>query len=339
MNKIVKIFLTVFFIFVAILATGYIYYNSQLAPVSQSDDEMSQFFEVERGQTPAVIATSLKEQNLIKDERSFLAYIRLNNLAPSLKAGNYLLSDHMSVQEITEVLVSGVSVQKRFTVPEGFAIWEIAELFEKANIMSQEEFWELAIDEEFPEYEFLQGIKNDRHRMEGYLFPETYYISGQESPRKIFTIMLDQFEKVLSRMPENKSGLTSREVLILASVVEKEAVSDKERPVIASVFLNRIDINMRLQSCATIQYALEERKEVLYFSDLEIESPYNTYKYAGLMPTPISNVGERSLRAVYEPADTDYLFFFAKNDGTGEHIFTRSNEEHEREMRNWGYRQ
>lgn len=339
MNKIVKIFMTLFLVFALIFAGGYFYYRNNLGPVNTTETENKVEFLVEKGSTPKVIATKLRNNQLIKDEKSFLAYIRLNKLDSKLKAGNYLLSDSMTVEEITNVIIKGISIQKRFTVPEGYTIWQIAELMEKENIMSQDEFWELAIEEDFPAYDFLNGLNKDKHRMEGYLFPETYYISEEESPRKIFEIMLDQYEIVRKRLPENKSGLNERDALILASIVEAEAVVAKERPIIASVFLNRLDQNMRLECDATIQYALGKRKEIVLFSDLEIDSPYNTYRRTGLTPTPICATGESALRAVYQPEETDDLFFFAKNDGSGEHVFNKTYAEHERQMRDWGYRQ
>ena len=339
MNKIVKIFMSLFLVFALILAGGYFYFRNNLEPVKEAGEGNQVEFLVERGSTPGTIAKKLIENELIKDEKSFLAYIRLNKLDSKLKAGNYLLTDEMSVKEITDVIIKGVSIQKRFTVPEGYTIWQIAELMEKENIMSEEQFWKIAIEEDFPEYDFLKDLKKDKHRLEGYLFPETYYISGEENPRKIFEIMINQYIKIKDRLPENKSGLSEREALILASLVEAESMAAKERPVIASVFLNRLALNMRLECDATIQYALGERKKIVLFKDLEIDSPYNTYRRTGLTPTPICAVGESALRAVYQPEDTDYLFFFAKNDGTGEHVFNKTYGEHERQMRDWGYRQ
>ena len=339
MNKIVKIYLSLFLMLIIILATSYIYYRINLLPANKNiSEKISLEFVVPRGDTPASIAEKLYENNLIKNEKIFLAYVRLNKLAPQLKSGNYLISDTMSVKEITDIIIKGVSIQKRFTIPEGYTVWQIADLMVREDIMTEEQFWDMAIEEDFPEYEFLDGLEKNKHRLEGYLFPETYYISGNESPRKIFEIMLDQFKEVIDNLPQNKSGLTERDTLILASLVEAESMVDNERPVIASVFLNRLAINMTLGCDATIQYALGKRKTVVLYSDLEIDSPYNTYRRTGLPPTPICAVGERSLLAAYEPADTGYLYFFAKNDGSGEHVFNQTLEEHESEMRDWGYR-
>lgn len=339
MNKIVKIIMSISLILLLIFVGGYFYYRNNLDSVNSADDINKVEFTVEKGSTSKIIGKKLKENKLIKDENSFLAYVKLNKLESDLKAGTYLLTDVMSVPEITQVIIKGVSILKKFTIPEGYTIWQIAEVMVKENIMSEEEFWNLAIEEDFPEYEFLNDLKKDKHRMEGYLFPETYYISEKENPKKIFKIMIDQYKTVLDRLPENKSGLNEREALILASIVEAEAVASKERPIIASVFLNRLDKNMRLECDATIQYALGKRKEIVLFKDLEIDSPYNTYRRTGLTPTPICATGESALRAVYQPEDNDYLFFFAKNDGTGEHVFNKTYGEHEKQMRDWGYRQ
>lgn len=339
MNKAFKILLVVFSISLLAFAGGYFFYTSYLSPVNSNQDVNKVEFLVEPGSVPGSIAKKLKDNGLIKDEKIFLTYVKLNKLGSELKAGNYLLTDEMSVQEITDVIIKGVSILKRFTIPEGFTIWQIAELMEQENIMPEETFWDLAIEEDFPEYEFLSDLNKDKHRMEGYLFPETYYISETENPRKIFELMLNQYLTVFNRLPENNSGLSKREALILASIVEAESMAAHERPIIASVFLNRLSKNMRLECDATIQYALGKRKEIVLYSDLEIDSPYNTYRRLGLTPTPICATGESALRAVYEPEDTDYLFFFAKNDGTGEHIFNQTYSQHETEMRDWGYRQ
>ena len=339
MQKIVKIFLSVFLIFACILGGAFYLYRSNLQAVNLSESPKKVEFLVERGATPVQIAENLKNQGLIRDERSFLAYIRLNKLTPQLKAGNYLLTDAMDAKEILQVIIRGVSIQKRFTLPEGYPVWQVAELMVKENLMTEEEFWHLVIEEDFPEFPFLGGLPKNKHRLEGYLFPETYYISGNESPRKIFEIMISQYVTVMKRMPENRSGLSERDALILASLVEAESMVAHERPVIASVFLNRLSVGMALQCDATIQYLLGQRKAIVLFSDLKIDSPYNTYLYPGLTPTPICSVGESALRAVYQPEETGYYFFFAKNDGSGEHVFNKTFGEHERQMRDWGYRQ
>lgn len=339
MKKLSKIIIVLVLLLLVSASGLYFYYQSNLEAPSKEATGQSQEFSVAKGASPAAIAKNLKEAELIKDEQIFLTYIKINKLTPHLKAGNYLLSDTMTVEEITDVIIKGVSIQKKFTVPEGYTIWQIAELMEAEEIMSQDEFWHLAIEEDFLEYDFISGLKKDKHRLEGYLFPETYYISKEEEPRKVFQIMIEQFIKVRERLPENKSGLSEREALILASIVEAESMAAKERPLIASVFLNRLDLNMRLECDATIQYALGKRKEIVLFKDLEIESPYNTYRNTGLTPTPICAVGESALRAVYQPDKSDYLFFFAKNDGSGEHVFNKTYAEHERQMRDWGYRQ
>lgn len=339
MKSIYKYLIIILVILLASASAAYLYYQKNLQAPSDVDEEIKVEFSVEKGATPANIAKNLKEEGLIKDEQTFLTYVKINKLTPQLKAGQYLLLNTMSVEEITDIIIKGVSIQKKFTIPEGYTIWQIAEVMEREGIMSEEVFWQLAIEEDFPEYEFIAGLKKDKHRLEGYLFPETYYISRQEEPRKVFQIMINQFLKVKARLPENKSGLSERNALILASIVEAESMAAKERPLIASVFLNRLDLKMKLECDATIQYALGKRKEIVLFKDLEIDSPYNTYRNTGLTPTPICAVGESALKAVYQPDQSDYLFFFAKNDGSGEHVFNKSYAEHERQMRDWGYRQ
>ena len=142
--------------------------------------------------------------------------------------------------------------------------------------------------------------------------------------------MLARFQEILNGLPENQSGLDLRSSIILASIVQNEIKLDEERPVAAAVFLNRLDINMLLQSCSTVQFLFDEPKATLLNKDLEIESPYNTYLNKGLPPGPISNPGLAALEAVWSPADTDYLYFVAKDDGSGGHYFSKTLEEHNR---------
>mgnify|MGYP005856033923 CR=1 FL=1 len=149
--------------------------------------------------------------------------------------------------------------------------------------------------------------------------------------------MLKRFEQIIKKMPPNRTGLSLHELVTLASLVEGESVLDEERSLIASVFLNRLRINMKLDSDATIQYLFDKRKDRVLYKDLEIKSPYNTYLNRGLPPGPIGSPGEASLRAVFEPAESKFFYFVAKKDGSGEHVFSRTREEHDANKRKLGY--
>jgi UPF0755 protein len=223
-----------------------------------------------------------------------------------------------------------------FTILEGYDLHQILQVLIDKGITTEEEYWNVVQNHPY-DYPFLQDLPNVEMRLEGYLFPDTYIIPMGMSVENVLDVMLRRFEQIHKRMPENQTGLSLHEVVTLASIIEGESLLDKERPLIASVFLNRLNIGMKLDSCATIQYILGERKERLLFSDLEIESPYNTYLNKGLPPSPIGSPGEASLRAVLEAEDTKYMYFVAKKDGSGEHVFSKTLQEHNRNKVILGY--
>lgn len=243
----------------------------------------------------------------------------------------------MSVEEITDKLLNGIGETKKFTIPEGYTLKDIAESFSANDIMSEEEFWDIVENDPFEEYPFLADCPKNEHRLEGYLFPDTYIIGVNSTPRQIICAMLDRFAQVKAGLPKNQSGLSDQEMLILASLVESEAKLDSERATIASVYINRLNEGMPLQCDATVLYALPERKDVVLYSDLETESPYNTYKYKGLPPTPICNPGLKSLEAACEPASTDYLYYLWSKDESVGHVFAASYSEHLKNRQKYGY--
>lgn len=323
MKKIMSVLIALLLLTILIITGGFYFYKNNLGATSNDlSEKRDVIFVVEKGDLYTTIAKNLSENELIKDEDVFKTYIKLNDLAPKLKAGKYLLNNHMGVEEITKIIIKGVSIQSQFTIPEGYTLRQIAGVMGKEDLMTEEEFWDIVENEDFPEYPFLKGLNRDRHRLEGYLFPDTYFISDGMSPKSIIKVMLDRHEEIKAKLPENKSGLSDKDVLILASLVEAESVVDQDRAKIASVFLNRMDIGMKLQCDSTVQYALDKRTKRVLYKDLEVDSPYNTYLNAGLPPTPICAVGQKSLEAAYDPAKTDYLFFLAKKDGSGQHEFT-----------------
>ena len=165
--------------------------------------------------------------------------------------------------------------------------------------------------------------------LEGYLFPNTYFLMPAMTPEEIIKIMTDEFDKFWTNdfdLRAEQMNMSKQDVIILASIVEKEAVSDEERPIIAGIFLNRLSKNMRLQSCATVLYAMGTNKERLTLEDLNFDSPYNTYRHNGLPPTPICNPGEKAIRAVLYPTITNNLYFVSKGNGT--HYFSSNFQDH-----------
>lgn len=278
------------------------------------------------------IADILYKEGLIKNQLIFKYQVKAKGVGSKLKAGEYTLSTGMDLDNIIARLIKGGKSREtvRFTIPEGFEIGQMAEKLSKEGIVDKDRFLELASSKgNFEdEYTFLKEL-NDKQSLEGFLFPSTYEIFVGATEEEIIGKMLDEFEKVYIKDVEPKLkelNLTLNEAVTLASIVEREGKVDEERPLMSAVFHNRLKKGMMLQSCATVQYILGERKEVLTNEDTRIESPYNTYIHEGLPPAPIASPGEASLIAAVNPADVDYLFFVLTGNGT--HTFTKTYEEH-----------
>ncbi|MCR4442030.1 MAG: endolytic transglycosylase MltG [Peptococcaceae bacterium] len=307
----------------------------QLGPARPGTGQ-EEIFIIKPGATPLEIASDLEKQGLIKSSRAFLLYSRLAGKIDRFKAGQYLLSPSYNTPKIVDIIEKGKVATITFTIPEGYTLRQIADVLVKQGIATEEEFWNAAKQGHY-DYPFLKDLPKTERRLEGYLFPDTYLIPKGMKVDKVIDLMLRRFDQVYKKLPNNKTGLTTHEVVTLASIVEGEAVLDKERPLIASVFLNRLKIGMKLDSDATIQYSLDKHTERVLYKDLEIDSPYNTYRHKGLPPGPIGSPGEASLRAVLEPAETKYRYFVAKKDGSGEHVFAVSLAEHAENKKKLGY--
>jgi peptidoglycan lytic transglycosylase G len=294
-----------------------------LSPVA-GPDAAEVAFEVEPGDTLVRVATRLQGAGLVRDARIAEWWARLRGLAPRLRAGEYGLSPAMSPERIFEQIASGQVLTHPVVVPEGFTMAQIAERLAAEGLADAHAFTAVCTDPEFARELSLPGPT-----LEGYLFPETYRLPRRLDPREIARAMVAQFFEAWRPLaPEaERRGLTLREVVTLASIVEKETGAPDERPLIASVFANRLARGMRLESDPTTIYGIPDFDGNLRRSDLESESnPYNTYRIAGLPPGPIANPGLASLRAVVEPAESQYLYFVSRNDGT--HVFSRSYSEH-----------
>lgn len=278
-------------------------------------------FALERGWGVGDVAQALEEESLVKSRWIVLLNYKRNFQDSSLQAGNYLISDTMEVDSILAIFVRGdvVPVATSWvTLPPGLRMEQSLPILSDSLGIPLSELESLSRGIEYLD---ALGIPC----FEGYLFPETYEFADSlpawsvidRIVRTGFEVMDEEWEEKCSM-----SGLSPFDALILASIVEREAASDAERDLVAGVFINRLRIGMRLESCATVQYAQGEVREVLLFRDLEIESPYNTYRNSGLPPGPICSPGVASLESVASPDTTDgYLFFVSKGDGSGEHLF------------------
>ncbi|WP_461568620.1 endolytic transglycosylase MltG [Thermincola ferriacetica] len=308
---------------------GYNQYVNGLKPVA-SDHGAEIKLTVPTGATTGQIADLLKEKGLIKNSFIFRVYARLHRFDGKLKAGNYTLNTSMSLPQIMSKITGGSVEYITFTIPEGFNTRQIADRLAAKNLINKEVFFDLVANGDF-DYDFLNGLPNNEKRLEGYLFPDTYKVTATTTEREIIDMMLARFAREATpefRQKAQKLGLTLHQAVTLASIVEREAKVDKERPKVAAVFLNRMKKGWKLESCATVQYALGQPKARLLNKDLQIDSPYNTYKYSGLPPTPIASPGRASLQAAVNPANVDYLFFVVSQDGR--HVFSRTLAEHNR---------
>lgn len=288
-------------------------------------------FEIERGETLSVVSQHLEKRDIISSSRLFSMYTLLKNQAKNLKAGEYLLSGAMPPELILDIITSGKVKLYRLTVPEGLTLFETAGLSEKSGFGTREDFISAAESEEFAKSLGIQA-----NTLEGYLFPDTYFFSKQTSAEDVIRKMVRRFHDVYTEKWKKRTremGLTVHETVTLASIIEKETGQASERPVISSVFHNRLEKGMRLESDPTVIYGIEDFDGNLTRKDLRTLTPYNTYMTRGLPPGPIASPGEMALKAALYPEDTDYLFFVSKNDST--HKFSKTIKEHNRAVRKY----
>ena len=313
----------------AALAVSVFSLNRPVAPQDNAGntiEENAQLFVVAPGMSVKEIAASLKEAGLIRSAAFATFKARASNL--TLKAGTYRLSPSMTTEEILQAIHKGAVARIKVTVPEGLTLSKTAACFEDAGIR-KEDFEAAARDEAL-----LAEFGIPAQSLEGYLFPDTYLLDYGESAMSVVRRMVTNFfEKVAALSEEPSDGEELHKKVILASIVEREYRSPPEAPLIAGVFENRLNANMRLQSCATVEYVITEiegkpHPERLAAADLEIQNEYNTYRNAGLPPGPISNPGATALAAAFSPANTQYYYFRLTDADAGTHVFTASLDEH-----------
>ncbi|MGE5619104.1 MAG: endolytic transglycosylase MltG [Sphingomonadaceae bacterium] len=312
---------------------------SRLDEPAVSGDTSARVFVVQNGETASTIGERLQSEGLIRDARVFRYMADLRGVAGDLAAGEYELSAGMKPSEILARIAAGETRPTPLvTVPEGWRAEEIAERMAARGIGSAEQFMAV-VRQGKSTSPALAGLPPGAS-LEGYLFPETYAIDNKTTPESMVARMVEQFESQFTpemREKADRLGMTIHQIVILASVIEREAVIPSERPLMAGVFFNRLREGMPLQSDPTVQYALATAdpqsraehgwwKRELTVQDLEIDSPYNTYRYPGLPAGPICNPGLASLRAAVEPESTDFLYFVAKPDGS--HAFAATLDEH-----------
>jgi UPF0755 protein len=320
---------------VTLLAYLLYHLNDLDSPVGQSHEVFS--LEVNQGDSAAAVVSRLESSGLVEDGTLLRNYLHYRGLDISIEAGGYVLTGEMTVREIAEALQRAEVRDRSLTIVEGWRREQIAQALDEANLGIQYSDFLQASSVVADEYPSIIDIPASSS-LEGFLFPDTYSINTDMTAEELVISMLENFNKRVTgelRLGFSDQGLSLYQAVTLASIVEREAVVPAERELIASVFLNRLSMGMKLEADPTVQYALSQQpngewwKAPLSLTDLEINSPYNTYLYPGLPAGPICNPGLESLRAVAFPASTTYLYFRAQCDGSGRHFFAETFEEHE----------
>ena len=291
-------------------------------------------FHILPGQTFDRISDNLHQHNLIASPAKFKIIARFNDHDRNIIAGEYALSPAMTPLQILKKLSDGIVRLHRLSIPEGYAIVQIAEKVEAAGFCDRQTFIRAATDEAA-----VRKLGIDANTCEGFLFPDTYYFSGDVSPGQIISAMVERFNHVFLPEWEKQAkamGFSVLETVTLASIIEKETGVAAERPVISSVFHNRLKRNMRLASDPTVIYGIPDFDGNITRKHLTTPTPYNTYIIKGLPPGPIASPGAASFHAALFPADTEYLYFVAKPDRT--HYFSKTLEEHNRAVRKYQLR-
>lgn len=321
---------------------GYLYIQSALKPVDSSS-KVQKNVEIPIGSSVTGIGERLEQNGIIKDAKVFKYYVKLKNEG-GFMAGDYQLSPSMDVPEIVSRLKTGKVLAKasfKIAIPEGKQLKEITAIMAKATNQDEAQVLAKLNDKEFIKTlmaKYPDILTNEilnpsiMYPLEGYLYPATYpFFKPNPSVEEMVTAMLDKTREVLADYTDEAKDkkLSVHQLLTMASLVEEEATEKADRKKISSVFYNRMEKGMPLQTDPTVLYAQGKHKERVVYKDLEVNSPYNTYKNPGLPPGPIANAGKSSIEAALEPEQTDYYYFLATADGTV--IFTKTLEEHNQE--------
>ncbi|MFH0067787.1 endolytic transglycosylase MltG [Peribacillus sp. NPDC056705] len=339
-RKIIMITIASLILLIGIVGlVGFLYINSAMKPVDPDDDTIKKV-KIPIGSSVNGISTLLEEQGIIKDARVFKYYIKFRNES-GFQAGEYKLSPSMPIKDIVTSIKTGKLMKEaamKITIPEGKQLSQIADIIAvKTGEDPKKVFKKLndkkfvnSMQEKFPQL-LTSEIENEKvlYPLEGYLFPATYdFYEEKPTLESIVIEMLKKTEETLQAYESqmDKNGYSVHQMLTFASLVEEEATAQVDRGKIASVFYNRIEEDMPLQTDPTVLYAKGSHKSRVYYKDLEVKSPYNTYKHKGLPPGPIANAGTTSIDAVLKPEKTDYLYFLATPEG--EVLYSKTLDDH-----------
>ena len=290
------------------------------------NDIEEEYFRIKRGESAGSIARRLAQADIICSEKIFYYYTRLTNSAGQLSYGLYKFDGKINITDVLEKIKQGKVQLKKITIPEGMSIAKTITKLTEKNFGSRDNFMKLSYDSDFIKQ--LTGF--NLTSLEGFLYPETYYFPETATEEYVLKTMVEMYFSQTKELDFiSYYNLDYYQIITLASIVEMEARIQNEKPLIASVYLNRLEVGMKLQADPTVSYILAQKgkkRKKIYYKDLKIESPYNTYLYEGLPPTPICSPSKSAIEAVLKPTNSDYFFFFAS--GGGKHSFSQTYSQH-----------
>lgn len=336
-----KIMLWLLLVIALLVAATGAYVYSELRPVPASETEKK--LTITSGMSVRQIAKLMEEQGFIRNDFLFLVYLRVTGAETKFQAGDYLIKPGTSMDEMVRRLNAGDTAKEatvKLTVPEGYTIEQIAEKMSSIGLNPTVFLGKANSNKDLKSPSAAQIPENPqiKHKLEGYLFPETYEFKQNITEDEVIARMLQETDNKLASLPAGweakmkERNLTLHQLLTIASLIEKEVILDEERPLVAGVIYNRINIKMPLQIDATIQYSLDKPKERLFEKDLQVQSPYNSYLNPGLPPGPIASPSLKSIQAALEPKASKYLFYVTKKDGSNGHLFAETFEGHQKNI-------
>lgn len=305
-------------IVLALIIFGVIYYSIANKPFTSKENVN---ITIESGESFYGLLDDLSNKNLIKNETLIKLYVKLNGITPKITPGVYTIPNDVSLKQFINILNTQDTI--KVVIPEGYTIEQIADTFQKVGLFSKEEF--LSAVQKYPLPSYVKKEKGRRFVLEGYLFPDTYEFARGEEPDKVIKTMIDEFQNILKEA-EQQTGVTIDQsqidnIVTKASVIEREANTFKDMQLVSGVIDNRLAINMPLQIDATVIYALGKHVDKVYYKDLDVQSPYNTYLHKGLPIGPICNPGIKAIEAALKPAKTNAIYYILNGK---EHYFTDS---------------
>jgi UPF0755 protein len=306
------------------LVVGYRFYANAVTYSRNPEGSARVVFDVKQGESAVSVAEHLYDEGLIESPFIFRLYLKQKGLAGQIKAGRIILQENQDLPAIVEALIEGKSTEVSVTLLEGWTVRQIAEYLEGEGLTTADDFMNCIKTCSF------EGIFLPEGYLEGYLYPDTYFVAPSAySDQSFIQRLIDTFHSKIKSAPGvhlERSNVSLEQVVIMASIVEREERRASERPTVAGILWNRFNAGMGLGADATVLYALGRTKGGLSYDDLQIDSPYNTRKYRGLPPTPICNPSISSIEAAYSPEDTDYWYYLHDNDGQVHYATT--NDEH-----------